>query len=801
MGSWLRDLVYALRVLSRQKALSLTVIGLLAVAIAANTAIFSIHNGLFLKPLPFDEPDRLVDVDEMAPRWNLEYTGVAYPDFHEWRNQNRTFDDLALWRPRSASLSGRGEARRVETLQVTHDYLRTLRLEPAVGRGFLEAEDKPGGEKLAMISYGMWQREFGGDEGVLGQSLKLDGVPHTIVGVLPPEAVFPRESDVWYLMQKDPAEMDGWYLRCLGRMKPGVTIDQARDDLTRVHKNLIETRDVNEITSPRLAPVVERQFGDSRTMTAIIFSAVGVLLLIACVNVAALMLARSWVRTREIGIRTALGASRARILRQLLTESALLAIGGVAAGIVLGQWFLKALVRSVPQELPAWVRLEPDWRFAVFCIALAVACAVLFGLAPALQVSRVHPQHALGDAGARASYGARKRRGMNALVVAEVALAVVLLVASGLLLKAWQKVRDVDPGFRAENVLVYDLVLPESVYTDDDERVRKIEQLVERHRALPGVLAVGGSTAPPLSGHWGSFFEVEGALPPGPDEQDPVILQRVVVPGYFEAMGIRLKTGRFFTSDDGITLGSYVVIVNETFADRFWPDADPLGKRLRFRGGGDVPWMTVVGVNYDVKHYGLDQQMRPGLYLPLKQYKVDFMDVVIKTAVEPTSLLPAIRQQVREMDPDVPVAQPMTMVQQVDRSLAMRSLSSRLFVLFAAVALAMAMAGLYGVISYMVGRRTHEIGIRMALGAHSANVLGMVLASGARLAVTGVLLGLVAAAGAARAMESMLFGVSPWDVPTYLAVAFLLFLISALANLLPARRAAAIQPTTALRVD
>ena len=349
---WFHDVRYALRVLLRQKGLTVTVVGLLAVAIAGNTAIFSVYNGLFLKPLPFADSDRLVDVDEMAPKWNLEYTSVAYPDFHEWRKENQSFEEIALWRSDSTSLSGRGVAERLKGLKVTHDFLDVLQLKPALGRAFLEEEDKPGEERVAMLSHGAWQRRFGGEEGVLGEVLRLDSQPYTVIGVLPPEAVFPEEREVWTLLRKSPDERSGWYLRCLGRLREGVTVEAAREDLLRIHKNMVETREVNAITFPRVETVRDRFFGESLVATRVLLGAVGVLLLIACVNVAGLMLARSAARAKEMGIRTALGASRGRVVRQLLTESALLALGGVALGIGAGSGLLKALLKMAPEDLP-----------------------------------------------------------------------------------------------------------------------------------------------------------------------------------------------------------------------------------------------------------------------------------------------------------------------------------------------------------------------------------------------------------------------------------------------------------------
>ena len=801
MRTLLRDIRYALRILWRQKAFSLTVIGLLAVAIAGNTAIFSIYNGLFLRPYPFPDAERLVDLDERAPQWNLEYVGIAYADFHEWRKENRSFSAIGLFRTTDLNYSRRGEARRVDGLLVTHDFASVLQIQPVLGRGFLEEEDRPGGPKVVMLGHGFWQREFGGSPSALGEVLKLSGEVHTVVGVLPRDAVYPEECDLWVPLQESLDDGSRWYLNGTGRLKEGITLEQAREDVTRIHKNMIETREVNEITSPRLQSLREKHFGDSRQVAIVLLGAVGILLLVACVNIAGMMLARSAARGQEMGIRTALGASRAGIMRQLLTESLLLAVLGVLLGIPLGHGFLKLFIRMLPEQLPPWVILTPDIRFLAFCAVLMAAATVLFGLAPALQAARVNVQRTLHEASVRSSASSGRRRSLNALVVGEVALAVVLLVGAGLLLRAWQQVLAVDPGFRADNVLTYAIVLPESVYKDKDESARFFEQLVERHKTLPGVTAASATTHPPMMGHMGYFFDVEGAPPRAADEQDPVILTRVVLPGYIETMGIELVAGRRFTGEDGRTKGSRAAIVNQTFARRFWPEANPIGKRIRFRGDEEGGWMTVVGLNHDIKHYGLDEEMRPGVYIPYQQSRRSSMNIVIRSAVDPAGLLGSIRSQLHEMDPDVPAANPITMTEQVDRSLAMRRTYSIVLALFATVALLMAVAGVYGVVSYTVSRRTHEIGIRMALGAQKHQVLGMVLGGGMRLIIAGLLFGIAGAFAASQAMQSLLFGITSYDALTYAGVVALLIVVAAVATLHPARRAAAIEPMRALRSE
>ena len=797
----IQDLKFALRSLVRQRTLGLMVIALLALGIAGNTAIFSVYNGLFLRPLPYHEPERLLDLDEVAPKWNLEYVGIAYPDFHVWRQENRAFDGMAVWNDNSYNFSHRGEARRVDGIRATHDLLEVLGLQPALGRGFTPEEDKPGGAKVALLGHGFWQRQFGGDREALGETLRLDNESYTVVGVLPPEAAFPEDADVWVPLAGDPAEKRGWYLDGVGRLKAGVTVAQALDDLTRVHKGMIEKREVNETTSPRLEPLRDRYLGDYRVGSAVLLGGVGVVLLIACVNVAGLMLARATARTREMGIRAAIGATRSRIMRQLLTESLLLAAAGGLAGVGLGYVFLRALRTVMPDGLPVWVVFEPDGRIIAFCILVSGASAVLFGLAPAIRAARVDVQRALHETSSRATAGAGRRSSLKLLVVGEVALAVILLVSAGLLLQAYRKVLDVDPGYQAHNVLTYRLSLPNVPYDTDEKRIRFYETWIERQRALPGVEAAGGSSSPPLGGHWGNFFEVEGAPPLGPDEQDPVILQRVVLPGYLDTVGIELVRGRFFTDDDGRTEGSRAIVVNETFANRFWPGENPLGKRVRHRGE-DNPWMTVVGVNRDTKHYGLDQEMRPGVHVPHRQVAwFAWLAFTVRTSVDPASLVAPIRRLLRELDPDLPMFDTITMSERLDESLALRRSYAGVFLAFAGVALLMALAGIYGVLSYVVSRRTHEIGIRMALGAQQGQVLRHILAEGMQLVIIGAALGAAASVATSRLLETLLFGVSSYDPVTYALVIAVLLTIALLANLLPARRAASINPTDALRFE
>jgi predicted permease len=799
MSNFASNLRFALRGLARQPGVSLLTIAMLALGIAGATSIFSIFNGLFLRPLPFHEPRRLLDLDEIAPKWNLEFVGIAYPDFDQWRRENRTFEGMAVWDDVGVNVVHGDSAEYVNAALVTHDLLKVLGLKPVLGRGFTAEEDRPGGPLVALLGYDFWQRMFQGRRDAVGQSIKVNGQSYTIIGVLPREAVMPDRAEMWAALRTDATENRGWYLNGVGRLKPGVTIEQARADLTRIHKAMIPNRNVNEITSPRMMPLRERYLGDYRTATNVLLAAVGVVLVIACVNIAGLMLARGTARSREMGIRAAMGASRGRIAAQLLTESLAVAAIGGTLGAALGVAGVRGLVALLPDQLPRWVSFETDWRFLVFALAAPLGAAVLFGLWPAIDAARVSVTGALHEATARASASAGRRRSLNALVVFEVALAVTLLVASGLLVQAFRRLTQVNPGYRTENVLLYSVRVPAPKYEKPETRRLYYARLLERMRALAGVRDAGVCTAPPMGGHWGTFFQVENAPPRPANEQDPVVLQRLATPGYLEAMGIALKAGRTFREGDGRDEKSRVMIVNETFAKLFFPDVDPVGRRVKYRGDG--PWMTVVGVARDIKHYGLEREMRPGVYIPLDQNPPGSASVVMRTSVDPASVVAAARAALREIDPEIPMYRVITMAERVRDSIWVRRTYSTLIGAFAAVALLLAVGGIYGVISYSVSQRTREIGIRMALGAEQSSVLRQVLARGMAMASAGAAIGLAGAFVAARYMESMLFGVKPGDPPAYAVAAAMLIGVALVANLFPARRAAAVDPMRALRVE
>jgi predicted permease len=804
MSGFVSDLKVAFRNMRTKLAFSLMVVGMLALGVAGNASIFSIFNGLFLRPLPFPEAEQLVDLDETAPKWNLHYVGVSNPDFYVWRKSNSTFDGMAFFSFNSFNLADRGTAQRILGAKVTYDLLDVLKLKPALGRNFLPAEDLPGGPKVTLLGYDLWQRLFQGDRNVLGRVLKLDGDSYTVVGVLPRDAVFPDRAELWTPLAADPApgKGTGWYLSGVGRLKHGVSMEQASADLLRVHKAMIQSgQKVNEITSPILTLLRDRYLGDFRTVSRILLGGVAVVLLIACVNIAALMMVRGSSRTREIAIRTAVGASRGRIVRQLLTENLLLAAAGGVLGVLLGDLCLRGMISLMPDgNLPRWISFSMDARFAAFCVAITGASALLFGLAPIVQASKVDTRGSLMDAGVRSTLSRGRRATLGALVVCEIGLALMLSIGAGLLVQAFHRVLNVDPGFRPENVISFRVNLPDVQYPKPEQQIAFFERLEERMRAVPGVKAAGATSAPPLGGHWGNFWEAEGNPPLGPNDKNPVVLQVVATPGYFDALGMTLLAGRLPQQDDADSKIVRAVVVNETFAKHYWPGQSPIGKRVR-TNGGNGKWIDVVGLMRDEKHYGLDQEMKPSVFLPLRGVSRSSMAIILRGAIEPRMLVTPARELVRQMDPDLPMFDIRTMTERLDRSLWARRSYSWLFGAFAIIAVVLAAAGIYGVISYAVSQRTQEIGIRMALGAQPAQVLRQTLAGGMLLVSIGVALGLAGSLGAVRLLQSLLFGVSSRDPFIYGGVILGVAAVGLLANFVPARRAASVDPMRALHFE
>ena len=804
------DIRYAWRSLNHQRFASVLVIGMLALGIGSTVAVFSLVNGLFLRPFPFPEPDRLVYVNETAPKWNLEMTGVNYHDYAQWRRDQKLFEAIALYDERAFNLATDQGSDRMQGAAVTMDFMKVLGVQPVLGRMFNQEEDSPKGPLVTLIGEAMWQERYGGRSDVLGKELKLNSRVFTIIGVLPKAAEFPGGVRLWVPMQGDPSvngssySYDGY-----ARLKPGVTLEQANADLMRTQQVIFDTRDKEKLVTPFARDMREQFTRNFGTVASTLGAAVALLLMVACANVAALMLARALARRREMGIRLAIGASRARLLRQLLVENIMLSIAGGAAGLAIGQWAISALITSLPDQAPTWAAFSLDGRMVAFTIATSVATAVLFGWAPALHAMNNDVRGAIATATANSTAPVRGRRTLWALVVAEFALASLMFVCGGLLVRAYDRVRNTDPGFDPSNVLTFTIAVPQVKTPDDASGLAFRKRVVARMRELPGVKEVGMISCAPVSNcHWGTFYTAENAPPRGPNDADPIILNRAASPEYFSAMGIRLKEGRFFNSSDGaggIDQDS-TIIVNETFAKQMWPgQSSVIGKRVHLgstpRPGRSIQWLSVVGVAKDVKHYGLEQPVRPGVYLPEPLQPRAMNTVVLKMAGDPAAIASAARAAMRDVDPEIPAYDMRTMDERLARSRSLRAAYSWMLAVFAVMALVLALGGSYGVTSYLVSQRTRELGIRVALGAKRSDISRTVLKGSLAVVSIGVIIGIAGAIGAGRFLASLLFGVPPYDASILAIAAIALAATGFLANWLPARRASRVDPMVSLRSE
>ena len=794
------DVRLALRQVRRQPTYAFMIVLLMAIGIAGNTAVFRVFNGLFLRPLPFDAPEELVDLDETAPAWDLEFLNIAYRDFDAWRAENSTFQSMAVFDRGGGNFIAEGEPQRVSFLSTTHDMDDVLRLQPLLGRFYGPEEDQPDGPRGALLSEGFWRQEFAGDPEVLGKTVSLNGFPIEIIGVLPPEARFFSDVEMWLPLRQTAAEFDGWGLSGIGRLRPGVSIEQAHTDLLAIHRAVnAEFGDNQQISSPVIHSLRDRYLGDYRLGSGLLLGAVGIVLLIACANIAGLMFVRSLARGQEMSVRLALGAPRLRIVRQLITEGVVLALIGGTIGALLGIFGSNAIVVPMAERFPRWITFDLDGSFLLFTLAVTMGAAVLFGLAPALRASSGSPA---STSGVRSTATRSRRRWMGLLVMGEVALALALLVVGGLAVTDVRQLGRVDPGFEAEDLMSYSLTLPSTRYEDEAARLAFVEEYLPRLEAIPGVRVAAVASTMPLSGHWGWFFSVDGAPPRSEEEGNPVVLNRVVSPSYFETAGIELVAGRPFDDFDGREEDQGVLIVNERFVETHLAHLDdPIGAQVTpgTEIGSNPHWMTVVGVTRNVKHYGLDEEMRPGVYQPFRQMPRSGFAVALRTQGDPTPAIGEARAITTQMDVELPLYGVEAMTDELASSLWTRRALSWLIGAFSTVALLLAIAGIYGVISYSVSQRTKEISIRMAMGARKTDVLTQVVRQGMRLVVAGVVVGLLLSLAGAGQVSGILVGVNATEPIVYVGVTLLLVVVAAVANYLPARRAAALDPMSALR--
>ena len=802
MGTLLRDLRYGIRMLIRKPGFTAVAVVTLALGIGANTMIFSVVNAVLLSPLPFPDSGRLVRIGET----HAKYTGnFTYASFLDLGHETESLENISAARFWSDNLTDGGEPEQVSIMLVSANFFHALGVQPLLGRTFFPEEDTPGRDNVVVISHQLWQRRYGGDPNLIGKVITVGANQRTVIGVMPSgfqsDVLFSGQYDLWAPLVPGGLLHDNrrsHLLAVIARLKPRGTIAQAEAELAALAAG-IEQQNPG-VDDPELGVTViglqERLVAPLRPALIVLLCAVCCVLLIACANVANLLLARSAAREREIAIRIALGASRWRIARQLLTESALLALAGGAAGLLLAVWGVDSITALAPANLPRIDEVRIDGRVLGFTLFSSLLTGILFGIAPALQLPRLSIHDVVKDGG-RGSTGVRRRWLRHFLVVSEVAIALVLLIGAGLLINSFWRLQQVDRGFNAENVLTLNLTL--SRQSKNDQQVAFLGEVLERAAQVPGVRSVGVTSTLPLRGGPATTFVIEDRQPVDLGDEPSADI-RVIDSNYFRTMGVPLRAGRVFAETD-TAAAPRVMVINETLAKRFWPGEDPIGKRITMKDWGPPLTGEIVGIAGDVKADGLDSENRPMIYWPYPQFPVIFNTIVARTEGDPLRLVGAIKNQIWSVDPDQPVASVSTMEQVLAGSVAPRRFNALLIGLFAAVALALAAVGIYGVISYAVSQRTHELGIRVALGAQGSDVLKLVVGQGMALAVTGVGLGLAAAVWLTRLMSTLLFGVSPTDAPTFVAVAVLLTAVALAACVVPARRATRVDPMVALRYE
>lgn len=801
-----QDIRYALRSLRKSPGFTAVALATVALGIGINTAIFSVVNGVLLRPLPYPEPDHLVTVWENLERRGgpaTEWTGRS--TFADWREHNQTFSAMFAVTDWAPNLTGADRPEILAGALVSPAFFSVLGVSPALGRGFLPEEEIPGNAHVAVLSHELWQGRFGGDPAIIGKSLILNGEPYLVVGVQPPGFRGPIVSaaDIWSVLPIDRSRDDrgSYFLRVVGRLAPGVTRGTALADMNRVAAAIalahpIDYRDVG-IT---LTPLRDTVVGPIRTALLILLGAVGLVLLIACANVANLQLARASVRERELAVRAALGAGRARLIRQLLTESVALALGGGVIGLALGVWGTDLLVQMAPPGMPRIEEIGLHPLVFVFAAAASVGTGILFGLAPALGWSRSETAETLRErgSGTPAEGGGRLR---GALVVGELAIGMAVLAAAGLLLRSFAELRSVDPGFRIEHTLSARLIFPSARYPDPAAIPQFLRQLEERLANAPGVRSVGAVSVLPLSGLVHDIsFAIEGRMPPPGEE--PAADERRATPRFFQTMGIPLVRGRLFQEADRAGAAP-VALISESMARRYFADRDPIGKRIKVGGVRDPesPWWTIIGVVGSVRSRAVDRVPEPEIYQSAAQRPGRGWSIVLRTDGDPGALAPALRETVWDLDPDMAISQLATLEDLFATSIAPQRFMSRLLAVFAALAVLLGAVGIYGVMAFMVSRRSREIGIRMALGASPGNVLRAIMRRGLALTVAGLLVGIAGAFAASRALAGLLFAVSPTDPPTLAAVAALLAATALFACYWPARRATRVDPMVTLRSE
>lgn len=814
MDSILLQLRFAARRLRKNPAFTVVVVLTLALGIGANSAIFSVINTVLLRPFPYRDPGQLVTVDHLYPSLNNLLAGASAPGYRDLRDKAPIYDGVYVQQGWQPALTQMGDARRLTGARVSGQFHRTLGVAPVLGRPLREDEDAPGNHRVAVISHGLWQREFGSDPAVLGRVIQLNNEPYEIVGVMPAafRDFFNRRAEIWAPLALPAAAFSddrrtNEYLALIARLRPGIDPARAQREMTAFAEQL--KADHTEFYPPtwtlKVRTLTEYSAGAIRPALLVLLGAVGFVLLIACANVANLMLARAAARQKEVAIRSALGASRRALVSQLLTESLLLALLGGALGLAVAWAGVKTVVALQPANVPRVEDLSIDGSVLLFTFLVAIGTGLLFGLVPALRASRANLQDTLKEGGRSSATDRGGHLLRRSLVVAEMALALTLLTGAGLLIRSFAHLADVQPGFNAERLLTFNLALPAAKYPSDTTRITFWMGLLDRLRTVPDVQSIAATSVMPFGGGWSTgSFTIEGYQPPQ-GQPGPWGDIRVVSANFHDAMGVPLVRGRYFTDRDDAT-APVVVVVDEEMVRRFWPNDDPIGKRVTFGSAQDstVRWYTVVGVVGHTKHQGLDDENRVQLYFHLAQgtalrYGAGGLALAVRTTGDPLRALPGVRQAIQEVDRDIPIAGIASMEQNIANSMGQRRFAMLLLGLFAALALVLASIGIYGVMSYAVTQRSHELGVRMTLGATRANVLSLVMKSGMGLVLLGAVIGAAGAFAMRRVIEGQLFNVSPSDPATFTVVTLTLVTVAALATLVPALRATRVDPAVVIR--
>ena len=819
MESILQDTRYSVRSLIKTPGFTAVAVLVLALAIGANTAIFTLVNAVLLRPLPYPNADRLVMLWETNPRFQIgvDTLPVTPGTFMDWREQSSVFEYISALGVGRFNLSGADEPERISGASVSPNFFQLMGIEPKLGRAFQDDEEKAGASKVVVISYALWQRRFSGAEDIVGKPMTLDGESYTVIGVAPEGFQFPRARELPYFVGvSSPTEL--WrpmtltddfvnrkranhQLSVIAKLKPGVTREQAQAEMAAIAARLEQAYSENQGIGAKVVPLSEQVVGNSRVALLVLMGAVALVLLIACANVGNLMLTRSSARRKEIAIRTALGASRGRVVRQLLIEAVLLSCASAIAGTLLSFWGVKAMLSLSSQNLPRVSEISIDVRVLGFTVAITLLTSLLFGVTPALQASKINLTEALKEGSRGLSGGRGRNRVRSVLVIAEVALSLVLLIGAGLMIKSLAYLLKVDPGFKPDRTLTMNIALLGSKYASVNQQIAFFEDVTNRVEALPGVESAGLiSSAPLSSGVYAGGFSIEGRAPASANE-DLSADRRMISPEYFNALGIPLIKGRSFTDRDN-QASTGVAIVSESLSRRFLGYEDPVGKRIKLGGRDSTrPWLSIVGIAGDVRDTALESEARPCVYVPYPQFASLGMTLVVRTDADSKALIPAIRDEVWAVDRDQPVTDIKTMDQYVSDSASPRRANAMLLGVFAALALVLAAVGMYGVMSYGVTQRVHEIGIRMALGAQKSDVIKLIVGSGMALVLAGIMIGLAGALALSRVLSSLLYEVSATDPMTFGGVSLVLIAVALLASYIPARRATKVDPMIALRCE